>query len=136
MSAPGSRLRPALAVLVGGAVGTGLRLAVDLLLPHGGATFPFGTLLVNVVGTFALGVLVGRAWGALPEWLKAGLGPGLLGSFTTFSAVAVSAVELADTGAGLSAAAYVAASIAGGLLAALLGLATGARRTPPVEVDE
>lgn len=129
-------MRPVLAVLLGGAVGTGLRLAIDVALPPGGADFPFGTLLVNVVGSFALALLVGRLWGSAPDWLKAGLGPGLLGSFTTFSALAVSAVELADAGAVLTAAVYVAASIGGGLAAALLGLRLGGRGVPPIEVDE
>lgn len=129
-------MRSILAVLVGGAVGTGLRLAVDLVLPHGGTAFPLGTLLVNVVGAFALGLLVGRVWPVAPDWLRAGLGPGLLGSFTTFSALAVSAVELTAAGAAATAAAYVAASLVGGLLAAALGLRLGARRVPPIGADE
>jgi Integral membrane protein possibly involved in chromosome condensation len=120
-------VKPVLAVLVGGAVGTALRLAVDLALPHGDAAFPFGTLLVNVAGAFALGLLVGRLWPTASDWLKAGLGPGLLGSFTTFSALALSAVELMDAGAPWSAAAYLAASILGGLVAAALGLRLGVR---------
>jgi fluoride exporter len=129
-------VRSVLAVLAGGAVGTGLRLAVDLALPHGGASFPYGTLLVNLAGAFALAVLVGRVWSTAADWLKAGLGPGLLGSFTTFSALAVSAVELTDAGAGATAVAYVAASIVGGLALAALGLRLGARLIPPIEVDE
>lgn len=129
-------MRSIVAVLVGGALGTGLRLGVDLLLPHGGAEFPLGTLVVNVVGAFALGLLVGRFWSTASEWLKAGLGPGLLGSFTTFSAVALSAVELTDAGAAPTALVYVAASVAGGLLAAVAGLRLGSRSVPPIEVDE
>lgn len=129
-------MKAVVAVLVGGALGTGLRLGVDLMLPHGGDVFPLGTLLVNLAGAFALAVLVGRLWPTAPDWLKAGLGPGLLGSFTTFSALAVSAVELTDAGAGWTAAAYVAASLLGGIAAAALGLRLGARRVPPIEVDE
>jgi fluoride exporter len=129
-------VRSVLAVLGGGAVGTGLRLAVDLALPHGGAVFPVGTLLVNLVGAFALGLLVGRVWPDAPEWLRAGLGPGLLGSFTTFSALTVSAVELTAAGTVAVAVAYVAASLLGGLLAAALGLRLGSRRVPPIGVDE
>lgn len=129
-------MKPVLAVLIGGAVGTGLRLLVDLALPHGGAAFPLGTLLVNLAGSFALALLVGRLWPTAPDWLKAGLGPGLLGSFTTFSALAVSIVELTEAGAGWMAAAYVAASLVGGLALAALGLRLGTRRVPPIEVDE
>ena len=85
-------------MLVGGLVGTGLRLGIDALLPHADDAFPWSTLLINVVGSFALGVLVARVWPTAPAWLRAGLGAGLLGSFTTFSAVAVSLVALADAG--------------------------------------
>ncbi|MEO8528650.1 MAG: CrcB family protein [Pseudolysinimonas sp.] len=119
-----------IAVLIGGALGTGLRLLVDLGLPHGGVAFPIGTLLVNVVGSFVLAVLVARVWPAVPVWLRAGLGPGLLGSFTTFSALAISAVELTSLGAGWMAALYVVVSLAGGLAAAALGLKFGRQPTP------
>ena len=129
-------MRALVAVVVGGLFGTGLRLGVDLLLPHGGDVFPLGTLIVNLAGAFALAVLIGRVWPRASDWLKAGLGPGLLGSFTTFSALAVSAVELTDAGAGWTAAAYVAASLLGGVAVAALGLRLGTRRIPPIEVDE
>jgi CrcB protein len=114
------------AVAVGGMLGTGARLLVDLALPHGGDAFPLGTLLVNLVGSFVLAVLVARVWPHASEWLRAGLGPGLLGSFTTFSALAVSAVELTTEGVGWLAVGYVAASVVGGLVAAALGLWLGA----------
>ena len=121
-------MKPLLAVSAGGVLGTAARLAVDVVLPHGGATFPVGTLLVNLVGSFLLGMLVARVWPTAPEWLRAGLGPGLLGSFTTFSALAVSAVELAAAGVAASAVVYVAASVIGGIAAAALGLRLGAPR--------
>ncbi|MGB3908936.1 MAG: CrcB family protein [Pseudolysinimonas sp.] len=132
-------MKTVLAVLAGGAVGTGARLTVDLLLPHGGADLPIGTFLVNLVGSFALGVLVARLWPVAPEWLRVGLGPGLLGSFTTFSALAVSAVELTTEGAGVTAAVYVVASLVGGITAAALGIRFGAPRAtapPPIGADE
>lgn len=135
-------MRPLLAVAAGGVLGTALRLGVDVLLPHGGGVFPVGTFLVNVAGSFALGMLVARVWPTAPDWLRAGLGPGLLGSFTTFSALAVSAVELTAAGAGSSAVLYVAASVVGGISAAATGLRLGARslgaRTapPPIGADE
>ncbi|HWH97329.1 MAG TPA: CrcB family protein [Pseudolysinimonas sp.] len=132
-------MRPVLAVLVGGVVGTGLRLIIDVLLPHGGATLPIGTFLINLAGSFALGVLIARLWPIAPEWLRVGLGPGLLGSFTTFSALAVSAVDLTMAGAGLSAAVYVTASIVGGITAAALGIRLGAptaTEPPPIGDDE
>jgi CrcB protein len=121
-------VKPLLAVLAGGALGTAARLTVDAVLPHGGATFPVGTLLVNLAGSFLLGMLVSRVWAVAPEWLRAGLGPGLLGSFTTFSALAVSAVELSAAGVAGSAVIDVAASVIGGIAAAALGLRLGAPR--------
>jgi CrcB protein len=132
-------VKTVLAVLVGGAVGTAARLAVDLLLPHGGADIPFGTFLINLIGSFALGVLVARVWPVAPEWLRVGLGPGLLGSFTTFSALAVSAVELTAEGAGSTAIVYVVASVVGGIAAAALGIRLGAPAAttpPPIGADE
>ncbi len=82
-----------LAVIAGGAVGTGLRLLVDAVSP-----LPWATLAVNVVGAFALGLLVAKVWPRVPTWTRAGLGAGLLGSFTTFSAVAVLLVTLPSAG--------------------------------------
>lgn len=130
-------MRQVLAVLVGGAVGTALRLGVDVALPHGDGVFPIGTLLINLIGSFALAVLVARVWAVAPEWLRAGLGPGLLGSFTTFSALTVSMVELTAAGVGWDAALYLVASVVGGITVALLGLRLGAPRpVPPIEVNE
>lgn len=124
-------MRTLLAVAVGGLLGTALRLAADLAAPHLVATF-----VVNVVGSLALGFLVARLWPVAPAWLRAGLGAGLLGSFTTFSAVALGAVELTATGSGLTALGYVAASVVGGVVAAAIGLRLGARRVPPIGADE
>ncbi|WP_395638176.1 fluoride efflux transporter FluC [Pseudolysinimonas sp.] len=130
-------MKSILAVLAGGTLGTGVRLGVDTLLPHGGAVFPLGTFLVNLAGSFALGMLISRVWPVAPEWLRAGLGPGLLGSFTTFSALALSAVELTASGIVTSAVVYVAASLVGGIAAAALGLRIGSRRAiPPIGPDE
>lgn len=132
-------MKSVVAVLIGGVVGTSLRLAVDVVLPHGGVAFPVGTFLINLFGSFALAVLVARVWLSAVEWLRAGLGPGLLGSFTTFSALAVSAVELSSAGAGVEAVIYVVASLVGGITAAVLGLRLGspsATRPPVIGIDE
>jgi CrcB protein len=123
------------ALVVGGLVGTGLRLGIDALLPHGDDQFPWSTLLINVLGSFALGALVARLWPVAPHWLKAGLGAGLLGSFTTFSALAVSLVTLAEAGEWLLGAGYLATSLVAGLGAAALGLLLG-RRPEPIGPEE
>jgi len=115
------------AVLVGGALGTGLRLSLDLLIVHGDADFPVSTLIINVVGTFALGFLTARVWPTARPWVRAGLGPGLLGSFTTFSAFAVSLVSLTDAGEWMLGALYLVATLVLGFGAAWAGLRIGAR---------
>ncbi len=123
-----------LAVVIGGLVGTGLRLAIDLLLPHADDALPISTLVANIVGAFALGLLVGRVWPTAPGWVRAGLGAGLLGSFTTFSALAVAVVALSSAGEWMPAAAYLVATLALGLAAAALGLRLGHRR-PHAPID-
>ena len=87
------------------------------------------TLVINIVGAFALGALTGTLWKreTTPAWVKAGLGPGLLGSFTTLSAVAVSVVAMTDAGAAALAALYATVTIVAGFTAALLGLRLGGR---------
>jgi CrcB protein len=125
------RLAPA--VFLGGALGTALRFGTDLALPHSAGQFPAGTLLVNAIGAFVLGWLVAGLWTrpAVPQWLKAALGPGLLGSFTTFSAAMVSLVTLASANSWALAAGYLAATLLLGFAAAGLGLWLGARLSHP-----
>ena len=116
-----------LAVIVGALVGTALRLGIDRAIPHTDSTFPTSTLLINVVGSFALGFLTARAWPTATPTTKAFLGPGVLGSFTTFSAVAVALVSLVVAHQLLLAAVYLAVTVVGGLLAAFAGLRLGRR---------
>jgi len=134
-------VRALLAVALGGLLGTGLRLACDLAFPHADGELPVETLIVNLIGAFALGWLVGGLWTrpTTPFWLKAGLGSGVLGSFTTLSAVMASLLLLtASDEAGL-AVAYLLASLVGGLGLAAAGLRIGsliAHRPMPVEVTD
>ena len=121
------------AVLIGGLIGTGLRLGIDALLPHQPDGFPWSTLLVNLAGSFALGLLVARLWPVAPEWLRTGLGTGLLGSFTTFSAIIASLFAIDDKALAVL---YVAVSVAGGLVLAALGLRLGRRPAPEPGVDQ
>lgn len=126
MSAPAVAARPAtLAVAVGSVLGTGARALVGLAVPIAASGWPWSTLAVNVLGSFALGAVFGRAdRGRAPALL---LGPGfttgVVGSFTTFSALAVEASGL-PIGVALG---YAGTSLAGGLLAAALGWRIGRR---------
>jgi CrcB protein len=125
------------AVFVGGMIGTGLRLEIDALIPHTDSQFPLSTLIMNVVGSFALAVLVSRLWPVVPEWVRAALGPGLLGGFTTFSAVMASMVTLAAGSDILLALGYAALTLVLGFGAAAGGIALGRRDSrPTIEVDE
>jgi CrcB protein len=126
------------AVLLGGALGTTLRIGLDTLIPHTDGTFPVSTLIINAVGSLVLGFLVARAWPVAPAWLRHGIGPGLLGGFTTFSAVIVSMVTLAAHGLVVMALVYLALTLVLGFGGAALGLRLGWRpdRVPIIEVDE
>ena len=127
--------RDVLAVLLGALVGTSLRLAIDAALPHADNEFPLSTLIINTVGAGVMGALISRYWTRAPEWLKAGLGPGLLGSVTTFSAVTVSLVALTSSDEWMTALGYLALTVVFGLGAAGLGLALG-KPTPTPEYEE
>ena len=132
-------MRSILAVFVGGTIGTALRLLLDDTIVHTDQTFPLSTLIINVLGSFALALLVARVWPRVPDWTRAGLGPGLLGGFTTFSAVMASMVTLAASSQTPLALAYLAVSLVLGFGAAALGLWLGHRRSsaePIVEVNE
>ena len=132
---------PYLAVFAGGLLGTGLRLAADLALPHADDGFPWSTLIVNLVGAFTLGWLAGGLWTrpSTPAWLKAGVGSGVIGSFTTLSAVMGSLTILGREGEVALAAVYLGVSLVAGLALAAGGLKLGsalAHRPMPTEVTD
>jgi len=116
------------AVFVAGMLGSALRYSLGVLIPNSTTEFPTATLIINVVGAFALGYLTSRLWPTAPVWLRAALGPGLLGSFTTFSAVMVALVTLAEDDQFALAALYLIATLVVGFGAAGLGLWIGRRR--------
>ncbi|HEX5820879.1 MAG TPA: fluoride efflux transporter CrcB [Solirubrobacterales bacterium] len=115
-------------VAIFGAAGAVSRYWVDGRisdLTHG--QFPWGTFVINVVGAFALGLLVALTTERLllsPNW-RVALGIGFLGSFTTFSTYAYESVKLAEDGAIGLALVNSVGMVALGLLAAALGLALG-----------
>ena len=85
-----------LVVALAGGAGAGLRYVIDRMIgPRGPGGFPLGILVVNVTGSFALGMLTGLGTVVAPE-LAVILGTGLLGGYTTFSAVSVDTVLLAE----------------------------------------
>jgi CrcB protein len=111
-------------VAVAGALGALARYGIGLWV--GPRSFPWATLGINVSGSFALGVVLtvaaGRGWS--PETVAA-VAVGFLGAYTTFSTFAFESFTLARTDRAMTAAAYVAASVVVGILAARVGYVVG-----------
>jgi CrcB protein len=114
------------AVFAGGCLGGYARYAVTTAWTERAGGFPWPTLVVNVAGAFVLGVVVVLATRG-PRYLRPLAGTGFCGGLTTFSALVVAADRLAAHGHALTAAGYVVASTAGGLLAAAAGLTVASR---------
>lgn len=111
-------------VALGGAIGASARYLTNVAVIRGiGPGFPWSTLIVNVLGSFLMGVLV--VW--LAERGAMRLAPflmtGILGGFTTFSAFSLDAVALWERGAAGQALAYVAGSVMLSLGALVAGMA-------------
>lgn len=115
-----------LLVGAGGATGAVFRYLVAMsVMRFLGPGFPWGTLVVNVVGSFLIGVLIelgALKWNLSQEWL-AFLVIGVLGGFTTFSAFSLDAVSLYQHGQTGAAAAYVVGSVVLAIGALFGGLA-------------
>lgn len=115
-----------LLVVVGGCVGALSRYGLSRVLPAPDG-WPLPTLLINIAGAFALGALLeglsrrGADTGRL-RLLRLLVGTGFMGAFTTYSTLAVDAVHLFDAGAVEPALLYLAASLFGGIGAALAGI--------------
>ncbi|RTR28744.1 fluoride efflux transporter CrcB [Robertmurraya yapensis] len=111
---------------LGGAVGSVLRYGVGLAsLQLFGTGFPFGTILINIIGAFILGWLTAKV---IHPHVRAAIGTGLIGSFTTFSTLSVDVVNLIHGGKLLLAATYIFVSLFGGLLFAAFGFRIGEQK--------
>ncbi|WP_298118337.1 CrcB family protein [uncultured Aurantimicrobium sp.] len=114
-----------LPVAIGGAIGTALRILLDIMLSLIFFTMSLVSILViNALGSFLLGFLVAGLWTRpkTPHWMKLAAGPGVLGGFTTFSGVMLQALLIQDP---WTTAGYLALSIGTSLFAALLGIWVG-----------
>jgi fluoride exporter len=115
-------------IAIGGAAGAVSRYAVDLLVTDRlGSFFPFGTMLINLSGSFALGLLFALAMerGVLSPDIRPPLIIGFLGAYTTFSTWMLQSWGLIEQGAWISAGINVVGSVVLGLLAVVAGLALG-----------
>ena len=112
-----------LQVALGGAIGaTGRYLTGVAAVRLMGPSFPWGTLVVNVVGSFVMGVIaVWLAERGLTRFAPL-LMTGILGGFTTFSAFSLDAVSLYERGEVAAAGIYIAASVGLSVLALVAGL--------------
>jgi CrcB protein len=121
----------AVLVLVGGALGALSRYAASALSARLlGAGFPWGTLVVNVVGCFLIGIASGlMERSAFPRNLWPLAVTGFLGGFTTFSTFSIDSVLLFRDGATTKAIMNMALNGLGGLAACLCGLALALRAT-------
>jgi CrcB protein len=112
-----------LLVLVGGAIGAPLRYLTDLFVQsRHDSVFPWGTFLVNVVGSLILGATAGAvATADGPAWVLTLVGTGFCGALTTFSTFGFETVRLVEDGSLLEAALNVSASLVVGMAACVAG---------------
>ncbi len=119
-----------LSICLGGAIGTGARYLVGLGAAAAlGTGFPYGTLIVNTVGSFLIGVVLvlGVDFEVLPPPWRLFLATGVMGGFTTYSSFNYETLELVKGGAWTLAALNVLGTLAAAALAGLLGAYVGAR---------
>jgi CrcB protein len=126
---PIKRQLPVISVIaVGGGIGSVLRYGLERAVPTGPGGFPVATLVINLLGSLLLGALVvtvTEVWRP-HRLLRPAVGTGLLGGFTTFSTLAVEVRALARP----VAAAYLAATVVGGLVLAAAGMVAVRRLEP------
>ncbi|MGW5571096.1 FluC/FEX family fluoride channel [Nocardia thailandica] len=120
------------AVALGGLLGTFARYQLGVLFPQTSGHFPLTTFAVNMIGAFALGLLLEALARSGPDTghrrrLRLFAGTGVLGSFTTYSSLAVETDLLLDGGHPTLALGYAAGTLAVGLAATIAGIAAGTR---------
>ena len=115
-----------LSIALGGAIGSLSRYFLSSQITHViGPGFPWGILIVNILGCFTMGVIAELGtlvWNLTPE-MRAFLTTGFLGGFTTFSAFALDTAVLTERGDMASAMLYVVGSVGGSVAALFFGLA-------------
>lgn len=128
-------MKSLLLVMLGGAVGAGLRYLLSVRLAQFGAAsgWPWSTFVANISGGLAMGLLAawllqpgrGAETAGMADDLRLLLGVGLLGGFTTFSAFSLEMAMMIERGAMLTALGYAALSVIIALIALFAGLAAG-----------
>ncbi|NNC11164.1 CrcB family protein [Planctomonas sp. JC2975] len=120
-------------VALGGAIGTGTREALSLVIPAAGA-FPTAIFMINLTGAFALGVVLEFLLRLGPDEgrrraLRLLVGTGFMGGYTTYSTLAVGIAVTFGSGQELVGIGYGLASVVAGAAASVAGILVGARLT-------
>jgi len=112
---------------LGGFAGANARYLLGMwVATRFGTTFPYGTFVINVTGSFILGVIMGLLDAhVLAPAVRLSLGIGFVGAYTTFSTFTYETLRLVESGSVLLAATNVVGSVIVGMLAAIAGLAAG-----------
>ena len=115
-------------ICLGGAFGTGARYLLGALAVRWlGPEFPYGTLFINVLGSFLIGVVQQAALTShlIPETLRLVLAVGVMGGFTTYSSFSYETIRLVENGSWLAAVLYVVLTTALCLGGCVIGLSLG-----------
>ena len=112
---------------IGGGIGAMARYGASVLVGRvwGVVGFPLATLLINIIGSLAMGLLIGWMAKAMPSWAPEGrlfLAVGVLGGFTTFSSFSLDTIALIERGEIGQAGTYVVLSVVVSVVCLYLGL--------------
>jgi CrcB protein len=122
-------MRTVIVVGVAGFIGAIARYGIDgLIVQRSGGSFPWGTFLINISGSFVLGLLFavlveGRI--AVAPWIRTASTVGLVGAYTTFSTLTLETFRLVEDGSYFLAGANAVGSLTLGLVAVYLGVVVG-----------
>jgi CrcB protein len=122
-------MRTVMAVGVAGFIGAIARYGIDgIIVQKSGGSFPWGTFLINISGSFVLGLLFavlveGRV--AVAPWIRTASTVGLVGAYTTFSTLTLETFRLVEDGSYFLAGANAVGSLTLGLVAVYLGVVVG-----------
>ena len=113
-------LKSILLVGLGGMIGSIARYLIGISINNG--TFPYATLIVNFVGSFAIGAIAGYALrsASFTDW-RLFLATGICGGFTTFSSFSLECFQLLQQSRNIAALSYICISIICGILATIAG---------------
>jgi CrcB protein len=112
---------------LGGFLGANARYLLGVwIATRLGATFPFGTFIINITGSFILGLIMGLLDAhVLAPAVRLSIGIGFVGAYTTFSTFTYETLRLIENGSALLATANVVGSVVAGMLAVVAGVVAG-----------